>query len=508
MAAQLCCVDHERPGTHSIAGRWFCEEHYTKATHKRPGVWRSGIIAVIGLLIFVAAVVGLDAMLHPVLSGTALMLAGVLLALVPAALWLVFFYQQDRLEPEPVGNVARMFVVGLALAGAVGIPLTDQLFRVQDWLYSDNLTTALASIFVIGIIEAFVIFATVRYFIFDSPEFDERTDGVIYGTAAGLGYATALNLQFILANAGSALGSGEVFVAEVALAHAAFGGLLGYFLGRAKLEQEPVWWLSAGLVLTSILNGVFLLLRGQLDTGTIERTSAATSAALPTVSGLLLAGALALIVTGLVSFLINRDIARSLSGKQPEATVDPTVGDRQSNYVVLGTLVVMLLVGALAWNNATNRTRAFDVQGFQGRYPAQYGDATGDGDVLRVVDTLNTGSEFVITTPDIEAQADSRAVAAQLAADRSTTFNLYKVIGTGQVVVNGHPALTQQFAYVEANGLTGAVPEVRQGIDYVFVENGKATVVTLISTPDGLAAVEPQFARFLNSLRFPAGASN
>ncbi|MBF8282757.1 MAG: hypothetical protein HW378_1672, partial [Anaerolineales bacterium] len=32
MTAQVCCVDHERPGTKVIAGRWFCDEHYAKAT--------------------------------------------------------------------------------------------------------------------------------------------------------------------------------------------------------------------------------------------------------------------------------------------------------------------------------------------------------------------------------------------------------------------------------------------------------------------------------------------
>ena len=138
MAAQVCCVDQERPGTKSIGGRWFCDEHYQKATYKRAGYWRTGLIAVIGLLIFVAAVVALDTYLAPQLTGATLVLTGIVLALVPAALWLVFFYQQDRLEPEPVGNVARMFVVGLALAGAIGIPLTDQLFRVSDWLYRDT----------------------------------------------------------------------------------------------------------------------------------------------------------------------------------------------------------------------------------------------------------------------------------------------------------------------------------------------------------------------------------
>jgi DNA-binding NarL/FixJ family response regulator len=70
-----------------------------------------------------------------------------------------------------------------ALAGAIGIPLTDQLFRVSDWLYRDTASTWLASIFISGAVGAFVIYATVRYFIFDSPEFDERTDGAKIGLA-------------------------------------------------------------------------------------------------------------------------------------------------------------------------------------------------------------------------------------------------------------------------------------------------------------------------------------
>jgi RsiW-degrading membrane proteinase PrsW (M82 family) len=154
------------------------------------------------------------------------------LALGPALLWLLFFYWQDRLEPEPIGQVGRIFIAGLALAGGIGIPLTNELFRVQDWLYRDAGTTALGAICVIGAIESFTVYAAVRLFIYDSSEFDERVDGVVYATAAGLGYATALNLRFILSNGGAALGTGEVYVTEVALAQAAFAGLLGYFLGR------------------------------------------------------------------------------------------------------------------------------------------------------------------------------------------------------------------------------------------------------------------------------------
>jgi hypothetical protein len=89
-----------------------------------------------------------------------------------------------------------------------------------------------------------------------------------------------------------------------------------------------------------------------------------------------------------------------------------------------------------------------------------------------------------------------------MAGSRSTDYSLYKVLSSGKTTVNGQSAVTQRFAYVDPNGLTGAAPQVRQGIDYIFVINGKAIVVTLLSTPDQLATVQPQFAAFLNNLKF------
>jgi RsiW-degrading membrane proteinase PrsW (M82 family) len=207
---------------------------------QRAAWWQSAILAVVGVLVFVGIVIGLDAAFQPQLTGTSLIIVGIILATVPAILWLVFFYLQDHVEPEPKREVFKIFIVGLALASAIGIPLTDQVFRVEDWLYRSSTSLVLGSIFVIGAIEAFIIYLTVRHFIYDSDEFNERTDGMVYGTAAGLGYATALNVQFILGSGGAALGGAEVFIAEVALAHAAFAGVLGYFLGRAFGTVEGI----------------------------------------------------------------------------------------------------------------------------------------------------------------------------------------------------------------------------------------------------------------------------
>lgn len=499
MAAQVCCVDHERPGVRSIGGRWFCDEHYAKATRRRSGVLRSELVTVFGVLVFVAVVYGLDLTLKPDVTGALLVLVGVLLAIVPAALWLTFFYRQDRLEPEPVKNVARMFVIGLALAAAFGIPLTDQLFRLQDWLYRDRLTTALGSLFVIGSVEAFIVYATVRYFIYDSPEFDERADGVIYATAAAVGYATALNLQFILSNRGAALGTGEIFVAEVALAHAAFGGLLGYFLSKARLEQEPAWWLPLGLALTALLNGLFNILRGQLEPGTI---SLGAEVGLPSVTGLLLAGSLAVAVALLVYVLINRDIARSLRGDQPAAAADPAKGDRQANIAVIGVFIVLLLVGVFVWNSAVNSVTAFDVDGFEGAYPSYFSDSTSEADVLRVADVLGSGAEFVIATRPLNKGQGVPDVAAQLSGERSTDYPVYKVTDSAETAVSGKPALAQRFVYVDTGGLSGAAPELLEGIDYIITEGGRSVVITLLAPSDNLADVEPLFARFVNSLSF------
>jgi protease PrsW len=477
----------------SLAG----PSRYAKAGYNRKGVWRSAIIAVVALLVFVAIVVAIDAALKPQLGGLGLLVVGVVLALVPAGLWLAFFYMQDRIEPEPVGQVARIAVIGLALAGAIGVPLTNSIFRVQEWLYRDTGSTILGSL-LIGTIETFVIYATVRYFIFDSPEFDERTDGVVYGTAAGLGYATALNLQFILSSGGSGLGGTEVYVAEVALAYAAFGGLLGYFLGHAKLERDPAWWLPLGFVLTVLLNGLFVVLRGQLETGSI---TVGTASALPSVTGLVLAGVLAIVVTAIVALLTNRDVMRSLKGAAAAAG-DPTEGDRQSNLIVIAAFVVLLIVGILGWNGAVNGATAFDKGGVRGAYPAYFGNVGDDKSVVHVADKVGTGAEFIVTTRDLKGGQDAKAISSLLAAERGSGNLIYKLIDTGPGNVNGKAAQVQQFAYVDSGGFTGAVPRVIQGTDYIFIQGNRAVIVTMLASPETVGEVEPLFTSFVNGLTF------
>jgi len=294
-----------------IGWRWFCEKHFQSATRERPHTWKNSVLLVVELVVFVGIVYILDLLLHPALTGTGLILAGVLLALVPAFIWLLFFYLQDRLEPEPKGYILVVFLLGAILASAVGIPLVDNFFHVSNWIYTDTATTILGSILVVGFIQEFLKYAAVRYSVYPSAEFDEATDGVIYATAAGLGYATVLNIQFVIANGGVALGSSVIRMVVVALAQASFAGITGYFLGRAKFEKKAWWWMPAGLTLAAVGNGLFNWLRGIV----VQRGISLTSAATNPWWGLVLAAVVAIITMGMILWLIRRNIRTALAEK-------------------------------------------------------------------------------------------------------------------------------------------------------------------------------------------------
>ena len=310
MPDHICSVC-KQPAENRIKTRWFCQEHFNSATHQRPHTWRSFTLLILAQIVFVGAVYLLDAGIKPVLAGSALVWAGVLMALVPAAIWMVFFYIQDRIEPEPKGYILAVFLLGGLLAAALGTPLLENIFHISKWIHADTAATIIGSILVVGFSQEFLKYAAVRYSVYRSTEFDEATDGVIYATAAGLGYATLLNIQFVISNGGVDLGASVIHMAVVSLAHASFAAITGYFLGRAKFEQEPLWWMPLGLTLAATVNGLFNWLRGRVVQTGISLTSASSNPWM----GLIVAAALAIITTGIILWLVRRDIRSALASE-------------------------------------------------------------------------------------------------------------------------------------------------------------------------------------------------
>jgi RsiW-degrading membrane proteinase PrsW (M82 family) len=261
-----CCICDEplRPPYHKIHGRAYCERHYALVNKPHAGVWRAGLfqIAIMGVL---SAVLALLASYLGPLEGMALVVVGVLLALVPSALWIFFFYRQDRLEPEPKTRIIAVFLAALVMQDFVGRRVIDDWFQVGRWASADTLTSLLASVLIVGMVWQAIAYLAVRLIVYNTTEFDERMDGIVYGTVAGLGVATLLNLRYIVDNDGVALAPGIINVTTTALAQASFGGLMGYFMAHAKFEHRPAWWVPLGFTVAAVLNGLFSWLIGEVS---------------------------------------------------------------------------------------------------------------------------------------------------------------------------------------------------------------------------------------------------
>jgi len=261
-----CCIcgDPVAPPYNTIGQRVYCDRHYALLNKSHPGFWRAGLFQILLMGVFSALVALLAGNLGAI-DRTALMLLGLFLAIVPSALWLIFFYRQDRLEPEPKTKIAQVFVLALILTDVLGLRLFNDWFQLPGWAAAQASTSLLANILVVGFTIEAIAYAAVRFVVYATPEFDERMDGIVYGTVAGLGVATLLNLHYVIDNDGVALGPGVIHVVTTALAQASFGGLLGYFMAQAKFEHKPAWWVPLGVVIAAVLNGLFTWLMSEIS---------------------------------------------------------------------------------------------------------------------------------------------------------------------------------------------------------------------------------------------------
>ena len=299
------CRVCDEPAVQLVGGQPYCERHVERATRRLGSLWRVDLVSVGALIAFVAVVYALDALLHPRLEGPALAVAGLLLAVVPAAIWLSFFYRRDSREPEPRTMVLGVAILGGLVGAAVVIPLLRDVLAIDGRLDGSPLAFLLGSILVVGFVEEFAKYATVRLSVYPSREFDERADGVVYASAAGVGMAVALNVAFVVQSGGVDLGAGAIRIVVTALAQASFAGVTGYFLGRQKMERRAWWWMPAGLAIAATLNGVFTFLRGTVTSGSLNAAAGQIGPWL----GLGLAAVLALGVTAALTALIRRELA-------------------------------------------------------------------------------------------------------------------------------------------------------------------------------------------------------
>ncbi|MCX6019890.1 MAG: PrsW family glutamic-type intramembrane protease [Chloroflexi bacterium] len=471
----------------------------------RKSYWRTEIAAIVVLLMFVGAVELAAPTLANGLPAALQLPIGVALAVVPAALWMAVFYAQDRAEPEP-----RQFVVGVALlaallAAAVGQPLLNGFFRVASWIHHDTLTELLGSVLIIGVVQEMLKFAAVRFSMYYSSEFDQRIDGVLYGTASGIGYATMLNLTRVFAAGGFAdLGAGVIQIVITALAQGAIGGLIGYFLARTRFDHKPLWWMPTGILLAALLNGVFAWLRSTVSrSALVLNASGIASGGYNPLPALLLSIVVTTALSALLFILMRR------AGEKSE-TQNVDGHSTASAVATFALATVALATGLLIRNAVETRTKVHrDPSGVQISYPDNWRlDTKQAPDGLLKVREAGDATSFELRWEAIDDKAADKdavsRVAGNLALNRARDLMAYKTFDI-TLTPSGTATATSNFVYVTGPGsvLQESVPVVMLGEDRFVRKGARIYVFTFHTTEAGQDLARTQFERFVQTAVLP-----
>jgi RsiW-degrading membrane proteinase PrsW (M82 family) len=172
----------------------------------------------------------------------------VVVASAPSLFLLTFFYLKDRYEREPLQHILMAFGLGLyAMIAGHGMASTAESWVSRDWLLMGGEPAKLFDAFILsGFVEELAKWVVLVAAVYHWDEFDEPLDGVVYGVAVALGFATLENMLFV-----TRLGLGVAWQRAVFAvpAHALFGATMGYYAGRAKFDRGGKLWRDRALCL-------------------------------------------------------------------------------------------------------------------------------------------------------------------------------------------------------------------------------------------------------------------
>ena len=181
-----------------------------------------------------------------------------IVATAPSLFLLTFFYLKDRYEREPLQHILMAFGLGLyAMIAAHGIASTAEDWVSREWLITGGEPAKLFDAFLLsGFVEELAKWVVLIAAVYHWEEFDEPLDGVVYGVAVELGFATLENFLFV-----ARLGLGVAWMRALFAvpAHALFGATMGYYAGRAKFDRGGKLWRDRAfcLLVPAVFHGCY-----------------------------------------------------------------------------------------------------------------------------------------------------------------------------------------------------------------------------------------------------------
>ncbi|MCO4818171.1 MAG: PrsW family intramembrane metalloprotease [Bacteroidetes bacterium] len=176
------------------------------------------------------------------------------LAIAPGLAIMIYIFWKDKYDREPKKLLIWAFILGvLSIIPAV---ILESMVTRTGMVYTDSiLKTGVYAFAGIALIEEAVKFFVVFRFLYPKKDFNEPFDGITYSVMVSMGFATLENIAYTV-DYGMATGVLRMFTAVPA--HAAFGVIMGYYLGLAKFNTEKSnTYLAYALFIPAILHAAY-----------------------------------------------------------------------------------------------------------------------------------------------------------------------------------------------------------------------------------------------------------
>ncbi|MCM2531813.1 glutamic-type intramembrane protease PrsW [Neobacillus pocheonensis] len=175
---------------------------------------------------------------------------GILTAgIAPGLALLSYFYLRDEYDSEPISFVLRTFLYGALLV--FPIMFIQHVLMTEDLIKSELIDAFLSS----SLLEEFFKWFILFYVVYQHVEFDEPFDGIVYGAAVSLGFATIENIVYLVANGIEHAMTRALLPVS---SHALFGVIMGFYIGKAKFtEGNKAKWIILSLLLPFLLHGFY-----------------------------------------------------------------------------------------------------------------------------------------------------------------------------------------------------------------------------------------------------------
>ena len=172
-------------------------------------------------------------------------------AIAPVFLVIIYIYIKDKYEKEP----KRLMLIAFLLGAIVSIIITSLLYYVFDYIlplddHTSLLQLFIKAFFVVALTEEFSKYVIVRYFAQARKPFD----GIVYAVMVSMGFAATENIVYVFE---SGFETALLRAITAIPAHATFGILMGYFMGKAKFSNNKIVLNLTGLLLAVIFHGAY-----------------------------------------------------------------------------------------------------------------------------------------------------------------------------------------------------------------------------------------------------------